>query len=194
MRSTRQGPVAPNGGEGLTLQQVIETMRALQEEMVASRANQERIQADLVASRATSEELRRSNEELRRDLQNRADEAEEEDQEPATLPREFPMPFSQEIMDVVIPATLVRLKVTFTTTEDPEAHLTAFHTQMMLVGGPDTVKCKLFMITLVGTKTDWFISLPDGHVTCNVVPTTYKVVQAPSASHLSETTLRPSPR
>jgi len=49
MRSTRQGPVAPNGGEGLTLQQVIETMRALQEEMAVSRANQERIQADLVA-------------------------------------------------------------------------------------------------------------------------------------------------
>ena len=57
MRSTRQGPVAPNGGEGLTLQQVMETMRALQEEMVVSRANQERIQADLVASQATSEEL-----------------------------------------------------------------------------------------------------------------------------------------
>ena len=73
--------------------------------MVASRANQERIQADLVASRATSEELHRSNEELRRDLQNRTGERGEEDQEPATPPREFPMPFSQEIMDVVIPAT-----------------------------------------------------------------------------------------
>ena len=40
MRSTRKGPVAPNGGEALTLQQVMETMRALQEEMAASRANQ----------------------------------------------------------------------------------------------------------------------------------------------------------
>ena len=80
--------------------------------MVALRANQERIQADLVASRATSEELRHSNEELHRDLKNRADEREEEDQEPATPPREFPTPFSQEIMDVVIPATLGR-KVTF---------------------------------------------------------------------------------
>ena len=39
MRSTREGLVAPNGGEDLTLQQVMETMRALQEEMVASRAN-----------------------------------------------------------------------------------------------------------------------------------------------------------
>jgi len=37
MRSTRQGPAAPNRGEALTLQQVMEMMRALQEEMAASR-------------------------------------------------------------------------------------------------------------------------------------------------------------
>ena len=34
--------------------------------------------------------------------------------------------------------------------EDPEAHLTAFHTQMLLVGGSDAVRCKLFMSTLTG--------------------------------------------
>jgi len=54
----RQGPVAPNGGESLTLQQVMEMMQALREEVVASRANQERIQVDLAAPRATNEELR----------------------------------------------------------------------------------------------------------------------------------------
>jgi len=63
-------------------------------------------------------------------------------------------------MDVVIPATLVGPKVTFTGTEDPEVHLTAFHTQMMLVGGSDAVRCKLFMSTLVGIAMDRFISLP----------------------------------
>jgi len=165
MRSTGQGPVAPNGGESLTLQQVMETMQALQEEVVASRAKQERIQADLTASQATREELCRSNEELRRDLQNPAGKREEEDQETATPPREFSMSFSQEIMDAVIPATLVGPKVTFTGSEDPEAHLTAFYTQMMLVGGSNAVRCKLFMSTLVGTTMDWFIRLPDGHVT-----------------------------
>ena len=103
-------------------------MQALQEEMAASRANQEHIQADLVVSRATSEELRRSNEEMRRDLQNHAGEHEEEDQEPATMPKELPMLFSLEIMDAVIPTTLVGPKVTFTGREDPEAYLTAFHT------------------------------------------------------------------
>jgi len=49
--------------------------------------------------------------------------------------------------------------------EDPEAHLTAFHTQMMLVGGSDVVRYKLFMSTLTGMAMDWFISLPEGHIT-----------------------------
>jgi len=75
------------------------------------------------------------------------------------------MPFSQAIMDVVIPATFIGPKTTFTGVEDPEAHLTAFHTQMMLYGGFDVVHCKLFMSTLTGTMLDWFVSLPDGHVT-----------------------------
>jgi len=68
-------------------------------------------------------------------------------------------------MDAVIPVTLVGPKATFTGMEDPEAHLTTFHTQMMLVGGSDAVRCKLFMSTLVGRMMDWFTSLPDGHVT-----------------------------
>jgi len=75
------------------------------------------------------------------------------------------MPFSQAIMDAVIPSMFVGSKAMFTGVEDPEAHLTAFHTQMMLVGGSDAVRCKLFMSTLMGVAMDWFISLPDGHVT-----------------------------
>ena len=59
-------------------------------------------------------------------------------------------------------------KVTFTGMEDPEAHLTAFHTQMMLVGGSDVVRCKLFMSTLTGMAMDWFISLSNGHITSSV--------------------------
>jgi len=85
-------------------------------------------------------------------------------QESVTPPREFPTPFSPEIVDAVIPTTLIGPKVTFTGMEDLEAHLMAFHTQMMLVGGSDAARCKLFMSTLAGTVMEWFISLPDGHV------------------------------
>jgi len=49
--------------------------------------------------------------------------------------------------------------------KDPEAHLTTFHTQMMLVGGSDAVMCKLFMSTLTGMAMDWFISLLEGYIT-----------------------------
>jgi len=143
----------------------MEMMQGLQEAMTTSRAGQECIQIDLAASQARNEELHRTNEELRRDLRNQAGDHETEEQECATPPREFPMPFSQTIMDAVIPATFVGPKATFIGMENPEAHLTAFHTQMMLVGGSDAVRCKLFMSTLVGTMMDWFISLLDGRVT-----------------------------
>jgi len=57
------------------------------------------------------------------------------------------------------------VKTSFTGVEDPETHLTAFHTQMMLSGGSDAVYCKLFMSTLSGIALEWFVSLPDGHIT-----------------------------
>jgi len=42
------------------------------------------------------------------------------------------MPFSQAIMDSVIPANFMGTKITFTGVEDPEAHITTFHTQMII--------------------------------------------------------------
>jgi len=68
-------------------------------------------------------------------------------------------------MDTVIPASIVVVKASFTGVEDPEAHLTAFHTQMMLSGGSYAVYCKMFMSTLQGTALEWFVSLPTGHIT-----------------------------
>jgi len=165
MRNTRQNATTHAGNESLTLQQVMGMMQGLQEAMAASRAEQEHIQLDLSASQARNEELHRTNKELRCGLRNQARSRETEVQECFTPPREFPLPFSQAIMDAVIPSMFVGPKATFTSVEDPEAHLTAFHTQMMLVGSSDTVRCKLFMIRLVGVAMDWFLSLPDGHVT-----------------------------
>jgi len=134
-------------------------MQGLQEAMAASKAEQERMQADLAASQAINDELHRANEELSRGWHGG------DEPETASQPREFTTPFSQEILETVIPNTFTGPKVTFTGMEDPEAHLTAFHTQMLLVGGSDAVRCKLFMTTLTGMAMDWFISLPEGHIT-----------------------------
>ncbi|XP_068503713.1 uncharacterized protein [Phaseolus vulgaris] len=68
-------------------------------------------------------------------------------------------------MGVVVPPGLVGVNASFTGVEDPEAHLTAFHTQMMLSRGSNAVYCKLFMSTLSGIALEWFVSLPDGHIT-----------------------------
>ena len=123
------------------------------------------MQEDLAASQARNEELYRMNEELRRGWCNHTGQCDVDEPEPFTPPREFSTPFSQQILETVIPNTFTGLKVTFTGMEDPEAHLTAFHTQMMLVGGSDAVRCKLFMSTLTGMAMDWFISFPEGHIT-----------------------------
>jgi len=145
--------------EEMTMQQLMGTMQGLQEAMATSKVEQESMHADLTASQARNDELHHANEELRRGWRD------VDEPETATPPREFSTPFSQAILETTIPNTFTGPKVTFTRMEDPEAHLTAFHTQMMLVGGSDAERCKLFMSTLTGMTMDWFISLPEGHVT-----------------------------
>ena len=91
MRSTRQGHTAPTGvvprgGDNVTTQQILETMSALQAEVVASRVV-------IVASRVNNEELHRANEELRRDLQQVGERAVDERAPPVPL-RARPMLFS----------------------------------------------------------------------------------------------------
>ena len=109
-------------------------------------------------------ELRKANEELCRDLQQVGERATNERAAPIPLkPR--PMPFSRAIMNVGLPTTSLGPKISFTGVEDLEAHLPAFHTQMMLTGGSDVVYCKMLMSTLSGAALERFVSLPNRHVT-----------------------------
>ena len=110
------------------MQKVMDMMQGSQEAMATSKVEQERMQADLVASQARNEELRRTNEELRCGLRNNLGLRDADDRDCFTPQREFSTPFSQSIMEAVIPHTFVGPKVTFTGTEDPEAHLTVSHT------------------------------------------------------------------
>jgi len=133
------------------------TMRALQEAVAASKI-------EIVASQANNEELCRTKDELRRNLQQAAKCAIDE-HAPPIPPRARPMSFSQTMMDTALPTTSLGPKVTFTGVENPKAHLTTFHTQMMLTGESDAVYCKLLMSSLAGATLEWFVSLPDGHIT-----------------------------
>ena len=147
--------------------------------MLASKADQERVFAEvraeqalrqdqfrveLDASRTSNEELRRVNEELQRDLQRLGERAAGEQSPPIPI-RAHLMPFSQVIINVVIPKNFMTPRITFTGTEDPKAHITAFPTRMMFSEGLDVMHCRLFMGTFAGTTVDWFIGLPDRQIT-----------------------------
>jgi len=164
MRNTRQESTAPEGGDNVTMQQLMETIRALPQVVAVSKVDQDRFQVDLAASQASNEELHKTNEEMRRNLQN-VGECTVDELAPPMPVRARPMPFSQVIMDTVIPVTFMGPKVTFTGVEDPEAHITTFRTQMMLSRGSDTVHYKLYMNMLLGTTLDWFFNLLDEHIT-----------------------------
>ena len=79
----------------------------------------------VVVSRASNKELHKANEELCRDLQQLG-EGSTGERGPTIQARARPRPFSQVIMDVVVPASFITPKIVFTGTEDPEAHLTTF--------------------------------------------------------------------
>jgi len=68
-------------------------------------------------------------------------------------------------MDEVVPAYYIALKIIFTRVEDPENHLTAFNAQMIVSGGLDAIRCKMFISTSIGTTLQWFNGLPDEHIT-----------------------------
>jgi len=74
----------------MTMQQVMDMVKGLQEEMAESRAEQERMQADLAASQARNEELHRANEELRRSLRNNQGQRDPDETERLTPQGSFP--------------------------------------------------------------------------------------------------------
>jgi len=149
MRSNRSSPVVPVPAEGaMTMAQMMEIMRALQANVEASRIEQAKMHEDLVASQARNEELNKVIEELRQALQEQRGRPVVEEVTSSSPPGVFHMLFAQAITDTPIPASAVPVKASFTGVEDPEAHLTTFHTQMMLSGGSDGVYCKMFVSTL----------------------------------------------
>lgn len=53
----------------------------------------------------------------------------------------------------------------FSGSVDSKAHLKAFNAQMLISGGNDAVRCKVFVGTLAGTTLKWISSLPRSSIT-----------------------------
>jgi len=108
MRNARQGTTGKEEGDNVTMQQLMETIRTLQQIVEASKADQERVlgevrteqalrqdqfRVELDASRTDNEDLRRANEELRRYLQRLGERVVGEQSPPIPIMAR-PMPFS----------------------------------------------------------------------------------------------------
>jgi len=64
-------------------------------------------------------------------------------------------------MDNLVPAHYITPKLAFFTgIEDPENHFTAFSAQMIISGGTNVTRCKMFMGTFIGTTLQWFSGIP----------------------------------
>jgi len=111
-------PAATEGA--MTMAQMMEIMRALQANVEASRIEQAKMHEDLVAFQARNEELSKVTEELRQALQEQRGRPVVEEVAPSSPLRVFPMPFAQAITDTPIPASVVPVKASFTSVEDPE--------------------------------------------------------------------------
>jgi len=106
MRNTRQVPTGQDGGMAPTLQQLMESLRALQEANEQSRQEQERLreanERSVLEQERLREELRKTHEELRRDLQQR-DRRPPREREASLHERDSAELFSRAIMDEVEP-------------------------------------------------------------------------------------------
>ncbi|KAJ1442208.1 hypothetical protein SESBI_01024, partial [Sesbania bispinosa] len=70
-------------------------------------------------------------------------------------------PFSMEIAETPFPSDFREPPLKdYDGTTDPQAHVTAFKTQMLKQGLGDAIQCKLFSGTLSGIALIWFSHLP----------------------------------
>jgi len=75
------------------------------------------------------------------------------------------MPFTQEIMEVLIsPHFLIPKMTPFSGAEDPENHSKAFQTQMLISDGSDSACYKMLLRNFRGMNLKWFSGIHDGTI------------------------------
>jgi len=109
------------------------------------------LMAEIEASWVANEELRKSNEDLCRNLYQ-CDRRSTRERGLNFPLRDSPKPFSQAIMGELMPPHYITPKIaSFIGVEDLESHLMTFNTQMIVSTGADAIRCKMFMSTFIGT-------------------------------------------
>jgi len=68
-------------------------------------------------------------------------------------------------MDELIPQNFVIPKITpFSGNLDPELHLETFQARMLISGGTDAIRCKMFVGTLTEIALKWFSIIPNATI------------------------------
>lgn len=70
--------------------------------------------------------------------------------------------------DIVTPNFKLPLLDTYDDKKDPQEHLTAFDTQMAIIGSHETLMCKLLSGTMKEAALRWFVSPPKQSISCRL--------------------------
>ncbi|XP_027915626.1 uncharacterized protein LOC114175066 [Vigna unguiculata] len=131
----------------------------------------ERLRKEMAEARQRSDEsmrqqeqLHKSNEELRAWMRERSN-FRDSNISRRGAEQDENHPLARVIMEEAIPPHFLIPKVSpFTGEGDPEAHLKAFRAQMLISGGSDVVRCKMFVGTFSGSALKWFGKLPNAAI------------------------------
>ncbi|VFQ70687.1 unnamed protein product [Cuscuta campestris] len=75
-------------------------------------------------------------------------------------------PFTARVMKAQLPRGMKAPKIRYKGVTDPNDHLAAYQTHMLMHAVEDEIQCRLFVGTLEGPAVKWFITLPNGTIDC----------------------------
>ncbi|VFQ81279.1 unnamed protein product [Cuscuta campestris] len=75
-------------------------------------------------------------------------------------------PFTARVMKAQLPRGMKAPEIHYKGVTDPNDHLAAYQTHMLMHAVEDEIQCRLFVGTLEGPAVKWFLTLPNGTIDC----------------------------
>ncbi|VFQ72040.1 unnamed protein product [Cuscuta campestris] len=75
-------------------------------------------------------------------------------------------PFTARVMKAQLPRGKKAPEIRYKGVTDPNDHLAAYQTHMLMHAVEDEIQCRLFVGTLEGPAVKWFLTLPNGTIDC----------------------------
>ncbi|VFQ58930.1 unnamed protein product [Cuscuta campestris] len=75
-------------------------------------------------------------------------------------------PLTARVMKAQLPGGMKAPEIRYKGVTDPNDHLAAYQTHMLMHAVEDEIQCRLFVGTLEGPAVKWFLTLPNGTIDC----------------------------